>query len=127
MQGINRGNVIYRRAFMDYKAFVRSNAALCAAGSVISAVMTAVSLFRTSLNGTACVIPLAAGTALSSFRTCYLTLTGDIDSDELEEAKNGDKASRTLYIAAFISACVTLVLQVVKMINTHGGKRKEEE
>ena len=112
---------------MDYKSFVRSNAALCAAGSVVSAVMMAVSLFKPSLNGTSCVLPLTAGTALSSFRTCYLILTGDIDREELENAKSEDKLTYSLYIAAFIAACVTLVLYVIKMINAHGGKQKEEE
>lgn len=112
---------------MDYKAFVRSNAALCAVGSVVSAVMTAVSLFKPSLDGTSCTLPLAAGTALGSFRTCYLTLTGDIDEEEFEEAKADDKLTGSLYITAFIAACITLVLYVVKLINAHGGKRKEEE
>lgn len=112
---------------MDYKAFVRSNAALCAAGSVVSAVMTAVSLFKPSLNGTSCALPLTAGTVLGGFRTCYLTLTGDIDEEELEEAKADDKLTGFLYVTAFIAACVTLVLYIVKLIGAHGGKRKEEE
>lgn len=111
---------------MDHKAFVRSNAVLCAAGSVLSAVLSAVSFFKPSLDATSCVLPLAAGTALGSFRTCYLTLMGDIDSHELEEAKNSDKVSRCLYITALIAACVTLVLQIVKMISIHGGKQKED-
>ena len=112
---------------MDYKAFVRSNAALCAVGGVVSAVMTAVSFFKPALDGTSCVLPLTAGTALSSFRTCYLTLTGDMDSDELEEAKAEDKLTFSLYVTAFIAACGTLVLQIEKIIRAQGEKRKEEE
>lgn len=112
---------------MDYKAFVRSNAAVCAAGSVISAVMTAVSLFKPSLNDAVCALPLTAGTALGSFRTCYLTRMGDIDREELDEARTGDKVSLALYVTALIAACVTLVLYVIKIINAHGGERKEEE
>lgn len=112
---------------MDYRSFARTNAAIRAAGSVISAILSGVACFKPdALSCTSCDMPMTLTSIYSNLKEIKVKNADDYDREAFREARNDDvvRALDTVNLCAMFTSLAFMIARIAVKL---ASKKDEDE